>query len=155
MPAAHDIPAIRALLEADRAWAAYALGDLAPGFIEHCSWFQPRGDSGALALLYGAFKPPVLFTHGDPESLATILDEISTEPAVYLHVRPEILPILATRYRIVELRRMWRMVLGQNACLAPSSEVASIASQPASSKPAGRARRSCSRRSSWPRRATR
>ena len=61
MPALHDIPAIRALLEDDRAWAAYPLGDLAPGFIEHCSWFQPRGDSRALALLYGAFKPPVLF----------------------------------------------------------------------------------------------
>jgi len=51
MPALHNIPAIRALLEADRAWAAYRLGDLAPGFIEHCSWFQPPGGSGALALL--------------------------------------------------------------------------------------------------------
>jgi ribosomal protein S18 acetylase RimI-like enzyme len=129
MPATHDIPAIRALLEADRAWAAYPLGDLAPGFIEHCSWFQPPGDSGALALLYGAFKPPVLFTQGDPESLATILDEFATEPAVYLHVRPEMLPVLATRYRVVELRRMWRMVLGQNARrAAPSPEVVRLSS---------------------------
>src|SRR5260370_25075464 len=99
MPALHNIPAIRALLEADRAWAAYPLGDLAPGFIEHCSWFQPRGDSGALALLYRALTPPVLFTQGNTASLATILDEFSTEPGVYLQVRPEILPILATRYR--------------------------------------------------------
>src|SRR5215831_16988478 len=121
MPAPRDIPAIRALLEADRAWAAYPLGDLEPGFIEHCSWFHPGGDSGALALLYAAFKPPVLFTQGDPESLATILGEFSTERAVYLHVRPEMLPILATRYRIVELRSMWRMVLGPSACLAASS----------------------------------
>src|SRR5262245_55071750 len=121
MPATHDIPAIRELLNAGRAWGAYALGDLAPGFVEHCSWFQPRSGNGALALLYGAFNPPVLFTQGDAESLATILDEFSAEPAVYLHVRPEILPALATRFRIVELRRMWRMVLGQDACLAASS----------------------------------
>ena len=82
MPALHNIPAIRALLEADRAWAAYPLGDLAPGFIEHCSWFQPPGGSGALALLYRAVRPPVLFTQGDPEPLAAILDEFCTESAV-------------------------------------------------------------------------
>jgi ribosomal protein S18 acetylase RimI-like enzyme len=129
MPATHDIPAIRTLLEADRAWAAYPLGDLAPGFIERCSWFRPQGDSGALALLYRAFEPPVLFTQGHPEPLSTILDEFCTEPAVYLHVRPEILPILATRYRIVELRPMWRMVLSPSVRLAaPAGEVVRLSS---------------------------
>jgi len=129
MPALHDIPAIRSLLEADRAWAAYPLGDLAPGFIEHCSWFQPRAGSGSLALLYRAVKPPVLFTQGDPDSLGAILDEFSTEPAVYLRVRPEILPALATRYRIVELRRMWRMVLSPSVHLpAPTREVIRLSS---------------------------
>jgi hypothetical protein len=66
MPALRDIQAIRALLEADRAWAAYALGDLAPGFFEHCSWFQPRSSGNALALLYRAFEPPVLFNPPKP-----------------------------------------------------------------------------------------
>src|SRR5437867_12742403 len=106
MPAMHDIEAIRALLEIDRVWAAYPLGDLAPGFFQHCSWFQPPGGGGALALMYRAFAPPVLFTQGDPESLAAILDEFSTESTVHLHVRPEILPLLATRYSLVEPRHM-------------------------------------------------
>src|SRR6185436_18348936 len=102
MPALRDIQAIRAVLEADRAWAAYPLGDLAPGFFEHCSWFQAPGSGPALAMLYSAFEPPILFALGDPDALATILDEFSTEPTVYLHVRPEILPILAPRYSIVD-----------------------------------------------------
>jgi len=67
----------------------------------------------------------VLFTRGGPEPLGAILDEFSTEPAVYLHVRPEILPVLATRYRIVELRRMWRMVLSPSVC--PSTSARDVA----------------------------
>jgi ribosomal protein S18 acetylase RimI-like enzyme len=34
---------------------------------------------------------------------------------VFLHVRPEMLPVLETRYDIVELRHMWRMVLKPDA----------------------------------------
>src|SRR5258708_2066137 len=122
MPALHNIPAIRALLEADRAWAAYPLGDLAPGFIEHCSWFQPPRGSGALALLYRAVRPPVLFTQGDPESLGA-------------------------RYRIVELRRMWRMVLSPKVRLAaPARDVVRLSMPTAT--PVGRARIS-SRHPCW------
>jgi ribosomal protein S18 acetylase RimI-like enzyme len=105
---------IRQLLEIDRIWAAYPLGDLAPGFFENCSWFRPPGSSGALVMLYREFTPPVLFAQGDPGDVATILDEFSTEPSIYLHVRPEMLPVLETRYEIVELRPMWRMVLERN-----------------------------------------
>src|SRR5262245_15260572 len=110
MPELRDIATIRGILERDRVWSAYALGDLAPGFFEHCRWFEPIG-GGALALVYGALTPPVLFAQGAPESLGAILDEFTTESRVYLHVPPEMTPVLAARYRIVELRRMWRMVL--------------------------------------------
>jgi ribosomal protein S18 acetylase RimI-like enzyme len=106
---------IRELLETDRIWAAYPLGDLAPGFFEHCSWFRPPGFSGALVMVYREFTPPVLFAQGDPGDVASILDEFSTEPSVSLHVRPEMLPVLKTRYDIVELRHMWRMVLARDA----------------------------------------
>jgi ribosomal protein S18 acetylase RimI-like enzyme len=106
---------IRELLEIDRVWAAYPLGDLAPGFFEHCRWFRPPGSSGALVMLYRAFTPPVLFAQGDPGDVAAILDEFSTEPKVFLHVRPEMLKVLKTRYDIVELRHMWRMVLDRDA----------------------------------------
>src|SRR5438874_2288616 len=111
MPALREIPAIRAILNIDRAWSAYALGDLAPGFFEHSAWFQPQADPGALVLIYSAFTPPVLFAQGAPESLGTVLDEFCIAPRIYLHVRPEMLPVLTTRFRIVELRPMWRMIL--------------------------------------------
>src|SRR5262249_19102058 len=115
MPELHDIATIRAILDRDRVWSAYALGDLAPGFYEDCCWFQPDCDAGALAMVYRAFTPAVLFTQGEPESLGTILDEFAIESKIHLHVRPEMLPLLTNRYRIVELRQMWRMVLDSAA----------------------------------------
>lgn len=72
-------------------------------------------------MLYRAFTPPVLFAQGDPAAVATILDEFSAEPSIYLHVRPEMLPALETRYVIVELRRMWRMVLQRDNYLGAST----------------------------------
>jgi len=115
MPELRDRAAIRAILERDRAWAVYALGDLAPGFFEHCRWLRPESGAPALALLYRAFKIPVLFTLGAPEALAALLEEISGEPVLYLHVRPEILPVLAARYGFPMRKQMWRMVLEPSA----------------------------------------
>src|SRR5205823_11919965 len=84
MPLLRDIADIRAALEIDRVWAAYPLGDLARGFFEHCDWFQSDSDTRALAVLYRAYTPPVLFTQGAPAGLATILDEFTTDPWAYL-----------------------------------------------------------------------
>lgn len=117
MPALRDPAAIRSILSADPAWSLYALGDLAPGFFEHCVWFQPPDGAPALALLFSGFSTPVLFTIGEPSAIASMLDEIGCEPALYLHVRPEIVPVLAARYRIVELNEMLRMVLDPRAFL--------------------------------------
>jgi ribosomal protein S18 acetylase RimI-like enzyme len=78
-------------------------------------------------MLYRAFPPPVLFAQGDPGEVATILDEFSTEPSVFLHVRPEMLPVLETRYDVVELRPMWRMVLERDLYRSAStSDVARL-----------------------------
>ena len=111
MPVLCDRAAIRAILHADREWSVYALGDLAPGFFEHCSWFGREGNDPAVVLLFGAFRPPVIFALGKPGAVATILEEVDPEPTLYLHVRPEIVPVLEDRYRIVELKTMWRMIL--------------------------------------------
>lgn len=111
MPPLRDPAAIRSILSTDPAWSVYALGDLAPGFFEHCMWFQPPDGAPALAMLFSGFSTPVLFTIGEPSAIASMLDEIQGEPALYLQVRPEIVPVLATRYRIVELKEMLRMVL--------------------------------------------
>jgi len=111
MPVLRDPGAIRAILATDRPWSLYALGDLAPGLFEHCSWFQTATEPRALILLYRGFSVPVLFTLGSPEGVATLLTEIAAESSLYLHVRPEIVPVLETCYRIPEKKPMCRMLL--------------------------------------------
>src|SRR5205807_46041 len=89
MPPLTDSSVIRALLETDRPWAAYALGDLCPVHFQHSAWFHAPGTTPALALLYRAFSPSVLFALGRPDALQPLLDEIADEPTLYLHVRPD------------------------------------------------------------------
>ena len=106
-----DDPArIRALLESDRPWAAYALADLEPGFREHCRWLAREDAPPALVLLYRRADPPVIFALGTARRLTPLIEEIG-EPALILHVRPEALPAIETRYRVEDLRPQWRMVL--------------------------------------------
>jgi ribosomal protein S18 acetylase RimI-like enzyme len=111
MPRITDRAAIRSLLETDRPWAVYALGDLAPGFFEHCEWFGTTKRAPALALLYRAFDTPVLFALGEAATVEGILEEISPEPRLYLSIRPEILPLIKARYRVSHEQAMWRMIL--------------------------------------------
>jgi ribosomal protein S18 acetylase RimI-like enzyme len=117
LPSLSSPSAIRSLLLADRPWSVYALGDLAPGFAAASEWFvsaQPLGgvrDAQGLLLLYRAFDTPVLFTLGPPAAVAPLLDEIAGERALYLSIRPDILPYIAARYRVSQLAAMWRMTL--------------------------------------------
>jgi RimJ/RimL family protein N-acetyltransferase len=116
MPRLTDPAEIRAILETDRPWAAYALGDLSPGFFEHCQWFGSAPNSlPGLALLYGAFETPVLFTLGQSEIVQFLLDEIPRKPKMYLSIRPEILPLIKAQYRVESEQAMWRMVLELSA----------------------------------------
>ena len=50
MPPLSEPDAIRALLETDRVWAAYALADLAPGFFEHCEGRGCRAPAPAICV---------------------------------------------------------------------------------------------------------
>ena len=110
MPQQTDRAAIRARLFADPAWSVYALGDLGPGFFEHTSWHtEPSGD--ALVMLYSAFETPVLFAIGQPEGVEPLLAEIANLHRLYLSVRPEILPLMRSRYTVSHETPMWRMVL--------------------------------------------
>ncbi len=84
---------IRALLEVDRVWAAYALGDLQPGMFEECAWYRL---GGALALVYSGLRPPVLYTQGPAEDVRALLLEVAPgHRELYLLVRPEHLQGLA------------------------------------------------------------
>ena len=124
MPAISDSSAIRRILSTDPVWSAYALGDLAPGLFEACVWrAAPR--EPALTLVYRGFVPPVLFAMGEPEAVDSLLAETTPEPSLFLHVRPEMLPILERRYRDCRSWKMWRMVFRADAAssfiLHPSS----------------------------------
>jgi GNAT superfamily N-acetyltransferase len=102
-----DQTQIRAVLETDRSWAVYALGDLSPGFFEHCEW---RCTPDALLLLYRAFEIPVLFTLGSPADIRSLLDTIDEE-RLYLSIHPDVLPLVKARYTVHDESPMWRMIL--------------------------------------------
>ena len=110
MPPETDRAAIRARLSADRAWAVYALGDLAPGLFEHTTWHTARSGD-ALLMLFGAFETPVLFAQGMPAGVEPLLAEITHRPRLNLSIRPEILPLIQARYVVSHETPMWRMVL--------------------------------------------
>jgi ribosomal protein S18 acetylase RimI-like enzyme len=114
MPRIADKAAIRAILNTDRRWAAYALGDLAPALFGDCEWFCATADRQAIALVYRAFEIPVLFTLGQAAAVEGILEEIADEPRMYLSIRPEILPLIKERYAVRDETAMWRMVLDRS-----------------------------------------
>ncbi len=83
---------IRALLQADRRWAAYALGDLEPGYFDRCLWL--RAGAG-LAMRYAGFRPPILFTQRLAADVREILAEAAADHRVVkLSVRAKHLPML-------------------------------------------------------------
>jgi ribosomal protein S18 acetylase RimI-like enzyme len=115
MPQLTDKREIRAILETERPWTAYALADLEPDAFAQSTWFVSADSGPALALLYRAFAIPVLLTVGRPHSLRSVLDEVdvalSGARELYGVVRPEVLPLLVERYHTPEPRLMHRMLL--------------------------------------------
>jgi GNAT superfamily N-acetyltransferase len=111
MPRITDPSEIRTLLETDRGWSAYALGDLSPDLMRHCDWFRAPSSPNALALIFRAFQPPVLFTLGAAEGLRWLLGEMEAEAEFYLSVRPEALELVKQRWLVVHEKAMWRMLL--------------------------------------------
>jgi hypothetical protein len=87
MPRITDRDEIRSILETDRGWSVYALGDLSPGLFEQSEWYRPAGGAPALILIFRAFSIPVLFALGKPALLAAVLDEIGPE-SVRMASRP-------------------------------------------------------------------
>lgn len=119
MPRLYDRDEIRERLEHDRPWAAYALGDLSPGYFHASEWYGPAGHPDAVALLYRATDTPVLVTCGDPEGVAVALDELPPEPRMTLSIRPEVLPHLQGRWTTARTALMWRMLLPPDAQVLP------------------------------------
>ena len=113
MPLLTDLRIVRTLLDRDRAWSAYAIGDLAPGFLEHCEWRTAADGTPALLLLYRGFTPPIAFATGEPQRLRALFEEI-TAPEISLHLRPDVLAALQGLYTPTCTRAMLRMTLGRD-----------------------------------------
>jgi GNAT superfamily N-acetyltransferase len=110
MPRITDQFEIRPILETDRNWAVYALGDLAPDQFERSIWLS-NADAPAIVLHYSGFEIPVLFALGKPLDVEPLLKELGSPPKMYLHVRPEIIPIVQVGYEVLHEKTMLRMVL--------------------------------------------
>jgi ribosomal protein S18 acetylase RimI-like enzyme len=109
-----NLASVRSLLDRNRAWAAYAIGDLAPGYVEHCEWHAPSSGAPALLLLYRGYDPPILFAMGHAGDLGALFREI-TAPQISLHVRPDAVAAMENVYVPTETRRLQRMVLRARA----------------------------------------
>jgi hypothetical protein len=114
------------ILNLDRAWCLYALGDLAPEELNHCEWRFTSDDPPAVTLFYRPFDPPVFFAIGSALGVARLLDEAALPPSLYLHIRPEILNLVSERYQRVTTKVMQRMILREPA-LADFTGVETIA----------------------------
>ncbi len=110
-------------LYTDPIWAAYAIADLQPEMAGDCRWLATAGaDGDAVALIYRGLYPPILWTMGDPQQLAALLEGQELPPAIYVSVREEHLPVVSRHYDLGgDIRPMLRMVLAdKEAALRPA-----------------------------------
>jgi GNAT superfamily N-acetyltransferase len=114
MPLLSDPIAIRAILNREPAWAAYALGDLAPGLADLCEWHVSDDPDPALLLLYRGFDPPIAIAMGDPHRLRELFRELAPT-RIWLNLKREALAAIEGVYRPVETMTVERMVLRPGA----------------------------------------
>lgn len=92
---------IRSLLNRDRIWCVYALGDLAPAMFPKTRWFVPD-----LTLVLHDYGTCILFAMGEA-SVAEALQHVQWP--VHLQVRAEALAAVEHVAVVSKRQRMWRM----------------------------------------------
>ena len=107
-----DRPLLRAFLEQDRRFAAYAICDLDDREFGRTRWGVAfDGDElVAVALEYAGLSPQPLFVMGSDRGVATILRDVIKPRAAYVAALPATLPAVAGSYRIdpgPQMVRMW------------------------------------------------
>jgi ribosomal protein S18 acetylase RimI-like enzyme len=107
-----DRPLLRAFLERDRIFAAYALCDLDASEFGRTNWgiALRGGETVAIVLEYGGVAPQPLFTMGEPEGIAAVLGSVIQPRVAYLAARPESLAAIGRVYRVdpgPKMVRMW------------------------------------------------
>jgi ribosomal protein S18 acetylase RimI-like enzyme len=107
-----DRALLRAFLEQDRLFAAYALCDLDDREFRRTRWgVAMDGDSPvAVALEYTGLTPQSMFVMGTNDGIGAILREVIRPRAAFVAARLEMLPAVATAYRVdagPTMIRMW------------------------------------------------
>jgi len=108
-----DPDEIRGLLNEDRGYAAYALGDLSPGFREYSRWYVAgRGRRPeALILLFERLNPPALFCFGPADGVLAAAARADLPERVYFTGLDEHVDAAASWLRFEGRIPMWRMVV--------------------------------------------
>jgi GNAT superfamily N-acetyltransferase len=101
VPRVTDKSEIRSILQRDRQWCVYALGDLTPRMFVKCSWFTPD-----LTLVLHDYGTSILFAHGTG-SIREALDHVSWP--VHLQVQHDGLAEVARHATVTNVKHMWRM----------------------------------------------
>jgi GNAT superfamily N-acetyltransferase len=107
-----DRAVLRAFLERDRLFAAYALCDLDDREFKRTRWgIAMDGDVPvAVALEYGGLTPQPLFVMGRSDGVTAILRDVIRPRAAFVAARSEVLPAVAQAYRVdpgPPMVRMW------------------------------------------------
>jgi RimJ/RimL family protein N-acetyltransferase len=103
---------LRAFLERDRLFAAYALCDLDVREFARTRWgVALRGDDPvAVVLEYGGYAPQPIFVMGEPAGISAILGDVIRPRAAYAAMLPESHAAVAEHYRVEPgppMVRMW------------------------------------------------
>jgi RimJ/RimL family protein N-acetyltransferase len=114
MPLLTDLSIVRSRLDRDREWSAYAIGDLAPGLVEHCEWHGAEEPSDALVLIFRGFSPSIVFAMGSTRELRPLFAEVADQE-LSLHLRADGVAALSGAYTTSSLRTMRRMTLRPDA----------------------------------------
>lgn len=101
-----------AILNRERLYAAYAIGDLDPVLFPDTRWYVAEEDgTSALGLLFTGLSFPIIFTMGDADGVAAILAQSLRPATAYFNCRAEHLPAVTHYYQLDERHKMWRMAL--------------------------------------------
>lgn len=108
-----DPTEIKSFLQQDRSYAAYAIGDLEPGFLEQSRWFGAgvTGELRSLVLLFEGLDPPALFLMGDGTGISLVLGTALRPDFVMFTCRDSHLAALQSHYQASEIEQMLRMTL--------------------------------------------
>ena len=108
-----DKAQILSILETERLYAAYAIGDLEPSLFVQSTWAgaERRGQWRALALYFRGLETPALFLMDDSDGLRAILEAVLCPERVYFTCRAEHTALTRDFYQWDRGIPMWRMVL--------------------------------------------